>query len=62
MYREPAFMRDLHTRQEEDYEKTKNLKIHEFVQLVEERGQRALQNWNLKEQPVSKEIKQIVPA
>lgn len=62
MYREPAFMRDIHTRQEKDYEKTKSLKTHEFVQLVEERGQRALQNWNLKEQPLSKEIKQIVPA
>lgn len=62
MYREPAFMRDIHTRQEEDYEKTKNLKTHEFVQLVEERGQKALQNWKLKEQSVSKDIKQIVSA
>lgn len=60
MYREPAFMRDLHRRQAREYERTKSLSLHEFVRLLEERAQRALRKWGLKEMSSKNGARKIV--
>ena len=60
MYREPAFMRKLHRRQAREYEKTKSLSFHEFVRLLDEKAQRVLRKWGLKETSSKNGTRKIV--
>ena len=60
MYREPAFMRDLHRSQIQEYEETKSLSIHDYVRLLGQRSQEVLREWGLRERSLGKGKKQIV--
>ena len=62
MYREPAFMKDLHKMQAKEYEKTKSLSLHEYVKTLEKSSQKVLKQWGLKEKSLGRGRKQIVPA
>ena len=60
MYREPAFMRDLHRMQVKEYEKTKTLSLHDYVKILGDRSQEVLRGWGLQEKFLAKGGKQIV--
>ena len=60
MYREPAFMRDLHRSQVNEYEKTKFLSLHDYIRLLGERSQKVLKEWKLTERALEKGKKQII--
>ena len=60
MYREPAFMRDLHRSQIKEYEKTKFLSLHDYIRLLGERSQEVLKEWKLTERSLGKGKKQII--
>ena len=62
MYREPAFMRDLHRMQANEYEKTKSLSLHDYIMLLGERSRGVLKEWGLRERSLGKGKKQIIQA
>ncbi len=62
MYREPAFMRDLHKMQAKEYERTKSLSLHDYIKTLGESSQKVLKQWGLKERSLGRGRKQIIPA
>jgi hypothetical protein len=62
MYKEPAFMRDLHRMQDREYERTKALSLHDYIELLTGRSREVLREWGLRERIVGKGRKQIIQA
>lgn len=60
MYKEPAFMKDIHKKQEKEYKKTKNLSLRQFVMYINNKAEIALKNWGLEEKSINKVNKIIL--